>query len=33
MLTQYRQVRLTLTSHEAGGLPGRDPRLARRIDE
>jgi 4a-hydroxytetrahydrobiopterin dehydratase len=33
MLIQYRQVTLTLTSHDAGGLTERDFRLARRIDE
>jgi len=32
MLIQYRQVTLTLTSHDAGGLTERDFRLARRID-
>jgi 4a-hydroxytetrahydrobiopterin dehydratase len=32
MLIQYRQVTLTLTSHDAGGLTDRDFRLARRID-
>ena len=33
VLIQYRQVTLTLTSHDAGGLTERDFRLARRIDE
>jgi len=33
MLIQYRQVTLTLTSHDAGGLTERDFKLARRIDE
>ncbi len=33
MLIQYRQVTLTLTSHDAGGLTERDFRFARRIDE
>jgi 4a-hydroxytetrahydrobiopterin dehydratase len=33
MLIQYRQVTLTLTSHDAGGFTERDFRLARRIDE
>jgi len=33
MLIQYRQVTLTLTSHDTGGLTERDFRLARRIDE
>ena len=33
MLIQYKQVTLTLTSHDAGGLTERDFRLARRIDE
>jgi 4a-hydroxytetrahydrobiopterin dehydratase len=33
MLIQYRQVTLTLSSHDAGGLTERDFRLARRIDE
>ncbi|PYQ17034.1 MAG: 4a-hydroxytetrahydrobiopterin dehydratase [Acidobacteria bacterium] len=32
ILIQYRQVTLTLTSHDAGGLTERDFRLARRID-
>jgi 4a-hydroxytetrahydrobiopterin dehydratase len=32
VLIQYRQVTLTLTSHDAGGLTERDFRLARRID-
>jgi len=32
MLIQHRQVTLTLTSHDAGGLTERDFRLARRID-
>ena len=32
MLVQYRQVTLTLTSHDAGGLTERDFRLAKRID-
>ena len=33
MLIQYRQVTLTLTSHDAGGLTERDFRFARRLDE
>ena len=33
ILIQYRQVTLTITSHDAGGLTERDFRLARRIDE
>jgi 4a-hydroxytetrahydrobiopterin dehydratase len=33
MLIQYKQVTLTLTSHDAGGLTERDFRLARQIDE
>jgi 4a-hydroxytetrahydrobiopterin dehydratase len=33
MLIQYRQVTLTLSSHDVGGLTERDFRLARRIDE
>ena len=33
MLIQYRQVTLTLTSHDAGGLTERDFRFAGRIDE
>jgi 4a-hydroxytetrahydrobiopterin dehydratase len=32
MLVQYKQVTLTLTSHDAGGLTERDFRLAKRID-
>jgi 4a-hydroxytetrahydrobiopterin dehydratase len=32
MLIQYRQVTLTITSHDTGGLTERDFRLARRID-
>lgn len=32
VLIQYREVTLTLTSHDAGGLTERDFRLARRID-
>jgi 4a-hydroxytetrahydrobiopterin dehydratase len=33
MLVQYKQVTLTLTSHDAGGLTERDFKLAKRIDE
>ena len=32
ILIEYRQVTLSLTSHDAGGLSERDFRLARRID-
>jgi 4a-hydroxytetrahydrobiopterin dehydratase len=32
MLVQYGSVTLTLTSHDAGGLTGRDFRLAQSID-
>ena len=32
ILVQYNEVTLTLTSHDAGGLTGRDFRLAGKID-
>ena len=32
MLVQYKQVTLTLTSHDTGGLTARDFRLAQAID-
>lgn len=33
MLIQYRQVTVTVSSHDEGGITERDFRLARRIDE